>query len=283
MRHSRCGEDGDGLPVGCRSRYDLHRCGRERRRPGGDARPGHPGDAGALGAVRPARRRDRGRRGRRAAGRRRPVAGRPGVQAPHRRPGAAGGRRVPFSAQALSARLLAWVVGVATQRRAARRSTSASPIRRTGAPFKRDLLRPGDRDGRTARNGTSTCTEPEAAAIALRVAGPGGRGRPGRGVRPGRRHVRRRGAARARVRASGWWGAGGGRAPGRDRLRRGGVPARPVGAGRRRRSTWTTRIRRPRRAGPAAAGLRRGQGGAVLQTSTRWCRWRCRGSPGRSG
>ena len=112
----------------------------------------------------------------------------------------------PFSAQALTARLLAWVVGVATR----------APGRPAGARL-RDLpgelgavqarpAGPGDRDGRPARNGDEHLHRAGGGGDRVRVAGPGGRGRPGRGVRPGRGHVRRGGARARGCRASGWWG-----------------------------------------------------------------------------
>ena len=118
--------------------------------------------------------------------------------------------------------------------------------------------------------GTSTCTEPEAAAIAYasrdRVAEGdrvavydlgGGTFDAAVLVREGD------GLPAARV-------AGGGRAPRRDRLRRGGVPARPDGAGRRRRRRWTTRTRRPRRRWPGCGGTASRPRRRCRSASTRW-------------
>ena len=99
----------------------------------------------------------------------------------------------PFSAQALTAKLLAWVVGIATERQGGPPEHVCVTHPANWGPFKRDLLDQAVelagcgnvRDAHRARGGGDH----------LRLARPGRRGRPGRGVRPGRRHVRRGGAA----------------------------------------------------------------------------------------
>ena len=147
-------------------------------------------------------------------------------------------------------------------------------------PFKRDLL--GQAVEMAGLRNVEMCTEPEAAAITYASRNRVGRRRPGRGLRPGRGHVRRGGAGARRRGVPAGRAAGGRRAAGRDRLRRGRVPARADVAG--------TGGRGPRRhgpgdrdgAGPAPAGLRRGQGGAVVQ-HRHGGRWGCPESPGRSG
>ena len=72
----------------------------------------------------------------------------------------------PFSAQALSARLLAWVVGVATQRQGGPPEHVCVTYPANWGPFKRDLLGQAIEMAGLRGTGTSTCTEPEAAAIA---------------------------------------------------------------------------------------------------------------------
>ena len=138
----------------------------------------------------------------------------------------------PFSAQALIGALLAWVVGVATDGRAGRRSTSPSPTRRTGGRSSATCC------GQAVeiaglRGRTSTLHRARGRGDRLRGARPGRRGRPvgsttwaaARSTPPCCPRGSRVPAARA---------AGGDRAPGRDRLRRGGVPARADVAGRTR-------------------------------------------------
>ena len=137
----------------------------------------------------------------------------------------------PFSAQALTARLLAWVVGMATER--ARRPAGAR-VRDLPGELGAVQARParsGDRAGRPARTATSTRTEPEAAAIAY-----ASRDRVAEGDRIA---VYDLGGgtfdAAVLVREADGFPvagpAGGDRAARRDRLRRGRVPPRPVGAG----------------------------------------------------
>ncbi|MBL8925877.1 MAG: Hsp70 family protein [Pseudonocardia sp.] len=72
----------------------------------------------------------------------------------------------PFSAQALSARLLAWVVGVATQRQGGPPEHVCVTYPANWGPFKRDLLGQAIEMAGLRGTETSTCTEPEAAAIA---------------------------------------------------------------------------------------------------------------------
>ena len=72
----------------------------------------------------------------------------------------------PFSAQALTARLLAWVVGVATQRQGGPPEHVCVTYPANWGPFKRDLLGQAIEMAGLRGTGTSTCTEPEAAAIA---------------------------------------------------------------------------------------------------------------------
>ena len=72
----------------------------------------------------------------------------------------------PFSAQALSARLLAWVVGVAAQRQGGPPEHVCVTYPANWGPFKRDLLGQAIEMAGLRGTGTSTCTEPEAAAIA---------------------------------------------------------------------------------------------------------------------
>src|SRR3954452_18835858 len=72
----------------------------------------------------------------------------------------------PFSAQALSARLLAWVVGVATERQGGPPEHVCVTHPANWGPFKRDLLGQAIEMAGLRGTGTSTCTEPEAAAVA---------------------------------------------------------------------------------------------------------------------
>ena len=72
----------------------------------------------------------------------------------------------PFSAQALTARLLAWVVGVATERQGRAPDHVCVTYPANWGPFKRDLLDQAIEMAGLRGAGTSTCTEPEAAAIA---------------------------------------------------------------------------------------------------------------------
>jgi actin-like ATPase involved in cell morphogenesis len=72
----------------------------------------------------------------------------------------------PFSAQALSARLLAWVVGIATERQGGPPEHVCVTYPANWGPFKRDLLGQAIEMAGLRGTGTSTCTEPEAAAIA---------------------------------------------------------------------------------------------------------------------
>ena len=69
----------------------------------------------------------------------------------------------PFSAQALTARLLAWVVGVATERQGGPPEHVCVTHPANWGPFKRDLL--GQAVGLAGLRGVEACTEPEAAAI----------------------------------------------------------------------------------------------------------------------
>ena len=138
----------------------------------------------------------------------------------------------PFSAQALTARLLAWVVGVATQRQGGPPEHVCVTYPANWGPFKRDLLGQAIEMAGLRGTGTSTCTEPEAAAIAY-----ASRDRVAEGARVavydlGGGTFDAAVLAREGVGLPAGGVAGGGRAPGRDRLRRGGVPARPVGVGR---------------------------------------------------
>jgi molecular chaperone DnaK len=72
----------------------------------------------------------------------------------------------PFSAQALSARLLAWVVGVATERQGGPPEHVCVTHPANWGPFKRDLLGQAIEMAGLRGTSTSTCTEPEAAAVA---------------------------------------------------------------------------------------------------------------------
>jgi molecular chaperone DnaK len=69
----------------------------------------------------------------------------------------------PFSAQALTARLLAWVVGVATERQGGPPEHVCVTHPANWGPFKRDLL--GQAVELAGLRNVETCTEPEAAAI----------------------------------------------------------------------------------------------------------------------
>jgi actin-like ATPase involved in cell morphogenesis len=69
----------------------------------------------------------------------------------------------PFSAQALTARLLAWVVGVATERHGGPPEQVCLTYPANWGPFKRDLL--GQAVGLAGLRNVEACTEPEAAAI----------------------------------------------------------------------------------------------------------------------
>ena len=73
----------------------------------------------------------------------------------------------PYSAQALTARLLAWVVGVATPAPGRPARARVRDLPGELGPLQARPAGPGGGDGRPARNvATSTRTEPEAAAIA---------------------------------------------------------------------------------------------------------------------
>ena len=107
----------------------------------------------------------------------------------------------PQSPQALQARLLSWVVDTVSERQGERPEQVTLTHPANWGPYKRDLL---DQAIRLADlTAVDTCTEPEAAAVlyASRNGWPTGLHR---GLRPGRRHVRRRGAAQdgRRVRAA---------------------------------------------------------------------------------
>ena len=182
-----------GLPVGCRSRYDLHGRGGERRRPGRDARARHPSDAGALGGVRPRRRRV--------------IVGEAAEQQ-----GAADPSRVvrefktpigdsvplmvggsPFSAQALTAE----VAGVG--RRGRNRATGRAPehvvhsrTRRTGGRSSAICSARRSSSPGWAGPGRARARSPRRRPSPTRPGTASRRGRPGRGLRPGRRHLRRR-------------------------------------------------------------------------------------------
>ena len=69
----------------------------------------------------------------------------------------------PFSAQALTARLLAWVVGIATERQGGPPEHVCVTHPANWGPFKRDLL--GQAVEMAGLRNVETCTEPEAAAI----------------------------------------------------------------------------------------------------------------------
>ena len=238
--------------------------------PLGTRRPGDP-----VAGLRAARRRGAGRRGGRAARRHATRAGWPASSSggsATRWPCWSAAR--PYSAQALMARLLR--AGAATpwpQQQGGPPDAVTVTHPANWGPFKRDLLDQAVRMAGLA--GVRMCSEPEAAAIAVRRgrAGPGRRG--DRGLRPRRRHVRRGRAAQdgGRVRAA--RAARGHRAPRRHRLRRGGLRPRDGGARRRRDPARPRRRGGHRRAGPAAAGLRRGQGGALRRHRDARSRWRC--------
>ena len=72
----------------------------------------------------------------------------------------------PYSAQALTARLLAWVVQRATERQGARPDHVCLTHPANWGPFKRDLLAQAVELAGLDRARTSLCSEPEAAAIA---------------------------------------------------------------------------------------------------------------------
>jgi actin-like ATPase involved in cell morphogenesis len=72
----------------------------------------------------------------------------------------------PFSAQALTAKLLAWVVQVATERQGGPPEHVCVTHPANWGPFKRDLLGQAIELAGLRGTATSTCTEPEAAAIA---------------------------------------------------------------------------------------------------------------------
>jgi hypothetical protein len=72
----------------------------------------------------------------------------------------------PYSAQALTARLLEWVVGVATERQGGPPEHVCVTHPANWGPFKRDLLGQAIELAGLRAAGTSTCTEPEAAALA---------------------------------------------------------------------------------------------------------------------
>jgi molecular chaperone DnaK (HSP70) len=72
----------------------------------------------------------------------------------------------PYSAQALTARLLAWVVGIATERQGSPPEHVCVTYPANWGPFKRDLLGQAIEMAGLRNVATSTRTEPEAAAIA---------------------------------------------------------------------------------------------------------------------
>ena len=187
----------------------------------------------------------------------------------------------PFSAQALTARLLAWVVGIATERQGGPPEHVCVTHPANWGPFKRDLL--GQAVEMAGLRNVEMCTEPEAAAITY-----ASRNRVAEGDRVA---VYDLGGGTFDAAVLVPDGAGfrlAGPPEGVEQL--GGIDfdeavfrhvldvAGDGGRGARRHGPGDRDG-----AGPAAAGLRRGQGGAVVRASTRWCRWRCPGSPGRSG
>ncbi len=185
--------------------------------------------------------------------------------------------------QALAARLLAWVVGIATERQGGPPEHVCVTHPANWGPFKRDLLGQAIELAGLRGTATSTRMEPEAAAIAYASRDRVAEGT-GRGVRPGRGHVRRRGTRPRGRAASGCSG----QPEGVEHL--GGIDfdeavfrhvltslgpevadARRHGPGHRDRG-WpgcAATASRPRR--------------CCRSASTRWCRWRCPGSPARSG
>src|SRR3954452_4773884 len=72
----------------------------------------------------------------------------------------------PYSAQALTARLLAWVVTIATERQGGAPEHVCVTHPANWGPFKRDLLDQAIEMAGLRGTATSTCSEPEAAAIA---------------------------------------------------------------------------------------------------------------------
>jgi len=72
----------------------------------------------------------------------------------------------PYSAQALTARLLAWVVTIATERQGGPPEHVCVTHPANWGPFKRDLLDQAIEMAGLRGTATSTCSEPEAAAIA---------------------------------------------------------------------------------------------------------------------
>ena len=159
-----------------------------------------PGQRSPVGGVPPRGRRDPRRRGRPSAGRRPTRTGWPGSSSA----GSATRRRIivggsPYSAEAL---IGAGCCAGSSTRSPERRGRPAGPRRRHPpgqlGPVQARPARPGG-PARRPRRGAGTCTEPEAAAIALRRRServPDGDRR--RRLRPRRRHLRRRRAAQGR-------------------------------------------------------------------------------------
>ena len=186
----------------------------------------------------------------------------------------------PFSAQALTARLLAWVVGIATERQGGPPEHVCVTHPANWGPFKRDLL--GQAVEMAGLRNVETCTEPEAAAITY-----ASRNRVAEGDRVA---VYDLGGGTFDAAVLVPDGAGfrlAGPPEGVEQL--GGIDfdeavfrhvLTSLGPESRTSTTWT---RRPRRRWPGCGGTASRPRRCCRSASTRWSRWRCRGSPSRSG
>ena len=165
----------------------------------------------------------------------------------------------PYSADALAAKLLAWVVSTVSAQQGGPPANITLTYPARWGPYKQDLLRQAaDRAGL----GTVTLrSEPEAAALSYASAARVGAGHHDRRLRPRRRHVRRHRAAQDGRRLRDAGRAPGHRAPRRHRLRRGRLRPRPQGARRRARRGRPggprASLRRWRGCGPSASRRRR--------------------------
>ena len=264
-----------GVLPGHRHRHHLHGGGGVARRALRRRQPGQPGAHHPVRRAAARRRHGAHRRGGGAPGRVPSPAGGPRVQAPRRRPHArSSSAGTPYSADALIARLLRWVVDRVAEAEGGRPDRHRRDAPGQLGPLQARPAPPGHPPRRPRRRGHA------------------------HRARGGRHPLRLAGAGRARRRSSPCttWAAArstprccarptpGGRSLGQPEgiERLGGVDFdaavfHHVASGHRRRDR-RARPRRPRRAGgrgPAAPGVRRGQGGAVVRHRRRRSRCCC--------
>ncbi len=242
-------------------RHDLRRGRGRPRTSGGHDHPRRPDSGRTGGGVRPGRRIARHGRGREPPGGEQPGPGRPGVQASPRRPHARDARRHPARGDVAARRAP----------RGHRREGHRDRGRPTGERRPHPPRQLGPLPARAVRGGPAARGPPAGTDDhragggrgPLRGVPPPRRRRHGGRVRPRRRHVRRHRAAQARRRHRHPRQPRGHRAARRRRLRR--RDPRPHQLQLRRRAE-RARPEQPadrHRPGPAAAGLHRGEGGAL--------------------